>query len=177
MARTPPRTTLKTGKRRPQKLVGSASGVYATPVRNNFVISYAPVRNPTPNKYLPRFEIQSENKRTSTALRAFNGWFFWRNWLNATVPPRRANGSTDEGARSLRSATRASALSCMACAAQYNARVFELRRLGFNVENRTECVDGVRHSWFRLVNSPAAPAPEPAKIDGLQLFDHLGVGS
>jgi hypothetical protein len=49
----------------------------------------------------------------------------------------------------------------MACAAQYNARVFELRRMGFDVENRTECADGARHSWFRLVNSTAAPAPEP----------------
>jgi hypothetical protein len=46
----------------------------------------------------------------------------------------------------------------MACAAQYNARVFDLRRMGLNIENRTECVDGVRHSWFRLVNSPARPA-------------------
>jgi hypothetical protein len=46
----------------------------------------------------------------------------------------------------------------MACAAQYNARVLELRRLGFNIENRTERVDGARHSWFRLVT-------------GLPLFD------
>lgn len=40
-------------------------------------------------------------------------------------------------------------------AAQYNARILELRRLGFNIENRTERVDGARHSWFRLVSSPA----------------------
>jgi hypothetical protein len=46
----------------------------------------------------------------------------------------------------------------MACAAQYNARVLELRRLGFNIENRTERIDGHRHSWFRLVSSPAPPA-------------------
>ena len=51
----------------------------------------------------------------------------------------------------------------MACAAQYNARVFELRHLGFNIENRTERVDGVQHSWFRLLNSPAQCAPEPVK--------------
>ena len=51
----------------------------------------------------------------------------------------------------------------MACAAQYNARVFELRRTGFNVENRTEHVDGVRHSWFRLVNSSTPAAPESVK--------------
>lgn len=41
--------------------------------------------------------------------------------------------------------------------AQYGARVHELRRLGFNIENRTERVTGTRqrHSWFRLLNSPA----------------------
>jgi hypothetical protein len=56
----------------------------------------------------------------------------------------------------------------MACAAQYNARVFELREQGFSIENRTERVDGARHSWFRLVTSPAAPVPpkpEPAKSE------------
>lgn len=51
----------------------------------------------------------------------------------------------------------------MACAAQYNARIFELRRMGFNIENRTERVDGVRHSWFRLVGS-TAPAPKPTTL-------------
>lgn len=34
--------------------------------------------------------------------------------------------------------------------AQYNARILELRRLSFNIENRTERVNGARHSWFRL---------------------------
>ncbi len=42
--------------------------------------------------------------------------------------------------------------------AQYNARILELRRLGFVIENKTERVNGARHSWFRLVNSPAQPA-------------------
>jgi hypothetical protein len=46
----------------------------------------------------------------------------------------------------------------MACAAQYNARIFELRRRSFTIENRTETDSetGARHSWFRLV-SPSAP--------------------
>ncbi len=50
----------------------------------------------------------------------------------------------------------------LACAAQYNARVFELRRLGFDIENRTETdpQTGARHSWFRLVPS-TKPEPEP----------------
>ena len=52
----------------------------------------------------------------------------------------------------------------MACAAQYNARVFELRRLGFSVENRTDTIDGVRHSWFRLAASK--PETETAKLAG-----------
>jgi hypothetical protein len=48
----------------------------------------------------------------------------------------------------------------MACAAQYNARVFELRKLGFNIENRTEVVNSERHSWFRLAPT-ASNKPEP----------------
>jgi hypothetical protein len=73
----------------------------------------------------------------------------------------------------------------MVCAAQYNARILELRRSGFDIENRTEGVDGTRHSWFRLLGSPAAPAlppkPDPAKseaacadrkpVTGLPLWD------
>ncbi|MCI0404133.1 MAG: hypothetical protein L0212_11535 [Acidobacteria bacterium] len=39
--------------------------------------------------------------------------------------------------------------------AQYSARIFELRRelepRGWRIENRTERVGGVVHSWFRLV--------------------------
>jgi hypothetical protein len=46
-----------------------------------------------------------------------------------------------------------------ACAAQYNARIFELRRLGFAIENRTKEIDGVRHSWFRL----GAVLPSPVQ--------------
>jgi hypothetical protein len=42
----------------------------------------------------------------------------------------------------------------MDCAAQYNARIFELRRLGFRIENRTKEIAGARHSWFRLVTEP-----------------------
>jgi hypothetical protein len=38
--------------------------------------------------------------------------------------------------------------------AQYSARICELRRLGFRIENRTERRAGSRHSWFRLVTSP-----------------------
>lgn len=77
----------------------------------------------------------------------------------------------------------------MACAAQYNARVLELRRLGFTIENKTEHVDRARHSWFRLIASPTSrppePKPEPPKpspewqdrprATGLPLFD-LAVG-
>jgi hypothetical protein len=57
----------------------------------------------------------------------------------------------------------------MACAAQYNARVYELRRMGFAIRNRTRDVDGVRHSWFRLeaaqpeatlTRTESTPAPD-----------------
>jgi len=38
-------------------------------------------------------------------------------------------------------------------ALQYNARLFELRRSGYCIENRVEEVGGVRSSWYRLVQS------------------------
>jgi hypothetical protein len=47
--------------------------------------------------------------------------------------------------------------------AQYNARIFELRKRSLNIENRTETVDGVRHSWFRLCTSPTPSASELVK--------------
>jgi hypothetical protein len=54
----------------------------------------------------------------------------------------------------------------MACAAQYNARLHSLRRLGFHIENRTERdVAGAVHSWYRLVNSPAS---QTAKSEDLK---------
>jgi hypothetical protein len=71
----------------------------------------------------------------------------------------------------------------MACAAQYNARIFELRRLGIAIENRTKEAAGVRHSWFRIANSPVSQAVESEeakpkstwddrpRVTGLPLFD------
>jgi hypothetical protein len=71
-----------------------------------------------------------------------------------------------------------------ACAAQYNARIFELRKRGFRIENRTELVDDSRHSWFRLLPGDTRfnPSPKPAppeqpswedrpRVTGLPLFD------
>jgi len=37
--------------------------------------------------------------------------------------------------------------------AQYNARIFELRAKKHKIENKTEWVGRVKHSWFRLVIS------------------------
>jgi hypothetical protein len=53
----------------------------------------------------------------------------------------------------------------MEIAAQYNARLFEIRHdLGFEISNRIEVIDGVRHSWFRLESgSNATPKIEPDK--------------
>jgi Helix-turn-helix domain len=39
--------------------------------------------------------------------------------------------------------------------AQYSARIFELRKLGFVIVNRTERKGGQTHSWFRLENHNA----------------------
>jgi hypothetical protein len=57
-------------------------------------------------------------------------------------------------------------------AAQYNARIWSLRKMGFVIENRTQEIDGVRHSFFRLVSSPAqaiSPVTSPAaeRVDSI----------
>ena len=37
------------------------------------------------------------------------------------------------------------------CAAQYNARIFELRRMGFRIPApRSKIVDGQKHTWYRI---------------------------
>jgi hypothetical protein len=66
----------------------------------------------------------------------------------------------------------------MACAAQYNARVHELRRLNFQIENRIETVNGVRRSAFRLDLAPintCGVMTETAHGDGYSLFGDLSV--
>jgi hypothetical protein len=50
-------------------------------------------------------------------------------------------------------------------ARQYNARIFELRGLGFQIKNRIREVGGQRHSWFRLEPNPTA-ATTPQAVDG-----------
>jgi hypothetical protein len=53
-------------------------------------------------------------------------------------------------------------------AAQYSARIHELRALGFLIENKTAVVDGQRHSWFRLVPNQVRPEPfRPAVQEAL----------
>jgi hypothetical protein len=47
-------------------------------------------------------------------------------------------------------------------AAQYNARIWSLRKIGFKIVNRTEEVDGARRSWFRLIPGPVQVEPSPA---------------
>src|SRR5438105_1353349 len=43
-----------------------------------------------------------------------------------------------------------------ACAAQYGARIHELRRAGFRIPPpRMETVNGRRHSWYRLESAAA----------------------
>lgn len=50
------------------------------------------------------------------------------------------------------------------CAAQYNARIHELRGLGFRIANRTKLENGVKHSWYRLESqTPPAGAPQEKK--------------
>jgi len=43
---------------------------------------------------------------------------------------------------------------------QYNARIFALRRKGWQIANRVEVVDGVKHGSFRLGSEPVARSAE-----------------
>jgi len=56
-------------------------------------------------------------------------------------------------------------------AAQYGARIHELRGLGYRIENRKEGRDGKRNSYFRLVSSIADPTGVgPASTEGGAVF-------
>jgi hypothetical protein len=52
-----------------------------------------------------------------------------------------------------------------ACAQQYNARLYELRQLGFVIENRIETDESTseRRSWFRLVREAPTQAATPTR--------------
>jgi len=39
----------------------------------------------------------------------------------------------------------------MRFSAQYNARIYELRRMGLNIINKTKEINGVKHSWYMLI--------------------------
>jgi Helix-turn-helix domain len=41
--------------------------------------------------------------------------------------------------------------------ASYTRRISDLRQQGHNIECKTEWIDGIRHSWYRLV--PKGPKP------------------
>jgi hypothetical protein len=47
---------------------------------------------------------------------------------------------------------------------QYSARIHEIRKLGFAVENRTEHVAGKVHGFYRLALGVSQPAVKPAEI-------------
>jgi hypothetical protein len=49
---------------------------------------------------------------------------------------------------------RVSLLEILACAAQYDSRIHELRKMGFSIVNEREHIDGQLHTWFRLVSGP-----------------------
>jgi hypothetical protein len=61
--------------------------------------------------------------------------------------------------------------------AQYNSRIFELRRRGFKIENRIEVVNEVRHSWFRI----ASPSPDmketTARVERDDFYEERGSDS
>jgi hypothetical protein len=46
----------------------------------------------------------------------------------------------------------------LSCAAQYNSRIFELRKMGFRIVNERERVNGQTRTWFRLISGPTLPS-------------------
>jgi len=44
----------------------------------------------------------------------------------------------------------------------YCRRIYELRRIGFQIENRTEWQEGKRHSWYRLLSATPTLLPSCA---------------
>jgi hypothetical protein len=44
---------------------------------------------------------------------------------------------------------------------QYNARLFGLRRKGWQIESRVQIVNGVRHGAYRLARPGSFPNPKP----------------
>ena len=60
----------------------------------------------------------------------------------------------------------------LAIAAQYNARLYALRRVGYRIENRTELAGGRRLSWFRLVLQPGGAAPQEGFQSPPSLFEN-----
>jgi len=46
----------------------------------------------------------------------------------------------------------------MECAAQYNARIFELRRMGFCIPApRSKTINGQKHTWYRVELGSSRP--------------------
>ena len=60
--------------------------------------------------------------------------------------------------------------------AQYSARIHELRKMGCQIENRIQRVDGVTRSWFRLKTGmpPITPTKQQQQTPAdATLFGHL----
>jgi hypothetical protein len=53
---------------------------------------------------------------------------------------------------------------------QFGARVLELRRMGYDIQNRQETRDGKKRSWYRLVPSVLAAVTTPTKVEHTSLF-------
>ena len=51
----------------------------------------------------------------------------------------------------------------MVSAAQYNRCIYDLRKLGYRIVNRSETRNGIKHSWYRLESSPADLTPRTAE--------------
>ena len=51
----------------------------------------------------------------------------------------------------------------------FGARIFELRREGYVIKNRTEHINGAVHSWYRLLSSPDEKSRELSRANTRQI--------
>jgi len=56
---------------------------------------------------------------------------------------------------------------------QYNARIFGLRRRGWQIESRVQVVDSVRHGSFRLARPGTFPNPKSKPLPAPQVAESL----
>jgi len=56
---------------------------------------------------------------------------------------------------------------------QYNARVFSLREKNWQIENKVEVRDGMKHGYFRLATPRTFPNPQRESLEAEKKTQHI----